>query len=315
MNYPNSNRGSRVVTLPRCMAGEATTSSSCEDMSIDEERTLLRFYEGQMVGLCSTLRYPPKVRITALHFFKRFFLVHSPMQHDLMRTMLTCIYLSGKTEEAYIGAEEFCRQCKQDPKSVLGYELTLLTGLGFDLIIHSPHRSLEGFIEDLTTCPLSDLDDEAMHQPSEERSLKWFNASMSAIDSLMLSDAPLVFPPSHLALAALRSGLKKAEGIKLGNKYLDRVSRRSPSCPSLESLSLMLDEIDKFGMQGAQKVEVGVVQGIDKKQKIIRSLLASMENDEEGEKEKAAKREAKLKARKEEQAAKERQILGIATTK
>ena len=274
---------------------------------------LLRFYQGQLFGLCASLRYPPKVRVTAISYLKRFFLLHSPLQHDLMRCMLTCIYLAGKTEEAYIGAEDFCKQCKQDPKAVLGYEMSLLTGLGFDLVVHSPIRSLEGFIDDLASCPRSDIDDESMIQPSEERTAKWFAASLSAIDSLMMSDAPLIFPPSQLALAALRSGLKKAEGLKLGQRYLERVARKSSS--TLESLSLALDEIDKLGVRGALKVEAGDVQAIDKRQKVIRSFLASLDADEDGEKDKAARREAKLKARKAQQAANEAKILGIATTK
>ena len=32
--------------------------------------------------------------------------------------------------------------------------------------------------------------------------------SLAAIDALMLTDAPLLFPPGQLALAALRSGMK-----------------------------------------------------------------------------------------------------------
>jgi hypothetical protein len=32
--------------------------------------------------------------------------------------------------------------------------------------------------------------------------------SLAAIDALMLTDAPLIFPPGQLALAALRSGMK-----------------------------------------------------------------------------------------------------------
>ena len=32
--------------------------------------------------------------------------------------------------------------------------------------------------------------------------------SLAAVDALMLTDAPLLFPPGQLALAALRSGMK-----------------------------------------------------------------------------------------------------------
>lgn len=35
-------------------------------------------------------------------------------------------------------------------------------------------------------------------------------AAHAAVDALMLSDAPLLFPPGQLALAAMRSGFNKA---------------------------------------------------------------------------------------------------------
>ena len=35
-------------------------------------------------------------------------------------------------------------------------------------------------------------------------------AARAAVDALMLSDAPLLFPPGQLALAAMRSGFNKA---------------------------------------------------------------------------------------------------------
>ena len=35
-------------------------------------------------------------------------------------------------------------------------------------------------------------------------------AARAAVDALMLSDAPLLFPPGRLALAAMRSGCNKA---------------------------------------------------------------------------------------------------------
>lgn len=50
-------------------------------------------------------------------------------------------------EEAYIGAEEFCRMLNQDIKAVLNNEVALLQGLQFDLIVHSPYRALAGLFE------------------------------------------------------------------------------------------------------------------------------------------------------------------------
>ena len=47
-------------------------------------------------------------------------------------------------EESYIGADEFCRVVKQSPQTVLRHELTVLQGLGFDLITHPPLRAIDG---------------------------------------------------------------------------------------------------------------------------------------------------------------------------
>ena len=38
-------------------------------------------------------------------------------------------------------------------------------------------------------------------------------AAHAAVDALMLSDAPLLFPPGQLALAAMRSGFNKASAV------------------------------------------------------------------------------------------------------
>lgn len=39
--------------------------------------------------------------------------------------------------------------------------------------------------------------------------------SLAAIDALMLTDAPLLFPPGQLALASLRSGMKAVSSATL----------------------------------------------------------------------------------------------------
>lgn len=38
-------------------------------------------------------------------------------------------------------------------------------------------------------------------------------AARAAADALMLTDAPLLFPPGQLALAAMRSGFSKVRGL------------------------------------------------------------------------------------------------------
>ncbi|KAG1653193.1 hypothetical protein FOA52_006956 [Chlamydomonas sp. UWO 241] len=125
----------------------STSAPEGGGVSAGDERRLLRFYDGEIVKLCVRLGYPAKVKATALMYCKRFFLHHSCITHNPARLMLTCIYLAGKIEEAYIGAEDFCRMLNQDIKAVLNNEVLLLQGLQFDLIVHSPYRALGGLIE------------------------------------------------------------------------------------------------------------------------------------------------------------------------
>lgn len=102
-------------------------------------------------------------------------------------------------------------------------------GLKFDLIVYSPYKSIDGFLEDVKTAA---ADAEAAAGPgaspeavaaaaaaagldpgmaglADEQLDKVRAAAYSAADALMLSDAPLVHAPGRLALAALRSGFGK----------------------------------------------------------------------------------------------------------
>lgn len=49
-------------------------------------------------------------------------------------------------EESYIGAEQFCREVKQDEQTVLQKEPIVLQALNFHLITYGPYRSIEGFL-------------------------------------------------------------------------------------------------------------------------------------------------------------------------
>ncbi|GAX76437.1 hypothetical protein CEUSTIGMA_g3882.t1 [Chlamydomonas eustigma] len=325
------------------------TATSSSSVSLEDQLKVLRFYERQIMKLCATLNYPPKVKATAIMYLKRFYLIHSCLTHDPARLMLTSVYLAGKIEESYIGAEEFCKLMKQDPKAVLGSEVLLLQGLSFDLIIHSPYRALQGLIEEIcgsrtagqagdnkdllsshsslvmsTTSPPPPLED-ALSTASNDQIEKWRLRSVSAIDALMLSDAPLQYPPGQLALAALRSSLR-ASGIPIP-KFLHRIVCKSLSMSTedqdmrdsvdqqahqINMLVSALDDIDRLGAAGSQKVDEEEVRAIDLRLKTMRAQSnAETEDVAAGEAEKAERREAKLRARKEKQAASEARILGV----
>lgn len=328
-----ADRRKKFRTDPGCEGGETVDGivqaegDPAYKVTHEDERKLLRFYMGEMVNLCASMKFPTKVKATALMYLKRFFLYSSCINQPPMKMMLTCIYLACKIEEAYIGAEDFCRQLNQDPKAVLSNEVPLLQGLQFDLIVHSPYRALDGLFEDVRICreqgTCAHMDEAVMQAPPEALG-RWRASAISAVDALMLSDAPLQHPPGQLALAALRNGLK-AHGVRLV-KYIEHAARQAkevltadgeevPNDTSdlLTDLLSALDDIDKLGMEGAQKVDKSDAQAIDMKFKAhrVQGDAEASKAVRDGEKEKAEKREAKLKARREQQAAAEARVLGI----
>ena len=164
-----------------------------------------------------------------------------------------------------MSAEELSRVVQQDPGGVLRMELVLLKGLGFDLIVHTPLRPLDGFFQDLAASRNSAASDSGDAAPaaaaaapdgvqgrsngsaagqdagsqgvalgpyaaqpwqsegapaaapldsglwalSDKQLAQARSAAGAAADSLMLTDAPLMFPPGQLALAAMRAAFRK----------------------------------------------------------------------------------------------------------
>ena len=60
-------------------------------------------------------------------------------------------------------------------------------------------------------------------------------AARAAADALMLTDAPLLFPPGQLALAAMRSGFNKVCGHLCISTYIGHGSESAPVPRSLAS--------------------------------------------------------------------------------
>ncbi|KAL0658541.1 hypothetical protein Bca4012_079126 [Brassica carinata] len=139
-------------------------------LSVDEERFMRAFYEAKVQEVCSAFEFPHKIQATALQYFKR----------------LTCVYAACKIEENHVSAEEIGKGIKQDHHS-----------LEFDLIVYAPYRAMEGFIGNMEEF-LQGRDDEIQKLES------LLKAATGEADKVMLTDAPLLFPPGQLALAALR---------------------------------------------------------------------------------------------------------------
>ncbi|KAK9929692.1 hypothetical protein M0R45_026780 [Rubus argutus] len=172
-------------------------SSRPKALTIEEEQSMRVYYETKLQEVCNSFHFPHKIQATALIYFKRFYLRWSVMQHEPKNILLTCIYLACMVEENYVSAEELGKGISQDPELMLTNDLLVCQSLEFDLIVFAPYRSIEGFIHgrEVPSFGLNGDDDQI-------QMLK--NTAKMEVDKIMLTDAPLLFAPGQLALAALR---------------------------------------------------------------------------------------------------------------
>ncbi|XP_047340963.1 cyclin-H1-1 [Impatiens glandulifera] len=202
----------------------------------EEEQLLRAFYEFKIQDVCDAFKFPRKIQATALIYFKRFYLQWSVMEHHPKQIMLTCIYAACKAEENHVSAEELGKGIEQDHQIILNNEMLVYQSLGFDLIVYAPYRALQGFVTDL---------EEFLHATDEEiQVLKVImeTANMEA-DKIMLTDAPLLFPPGQLALAVLRRS-NEMHGFFSFEGYLESLLSRQSLSDTLSELTNKLNVID-----------------------------------------------------------------------
>ncbi|KAL1555419.1 cyclin-H1-1 isoform X1 [Salvia divinorum] len=205
-------------------------------LKTEEEQLLRAFYEFKIQDVCDALTLPHKIQATALIYFKRFYLQWSVMEHHPKNIMLTCIYAACKAEENHVSAEQLGIGIEQDHHMILDNEMLVLQSLGFDLIVYSPYRPLQGFITDM-----QELGDANEKQPEI---MKNFHESAKAeVDRIMRTEAPLLFPPGQLALAALRRSWELHKAIDF-ERYLKNVHSRQHPAHGISELYLNMNAID-----------------------------------------------------------------------
>lgn len=214
----------------------AEKHSRTKPLKPEEEQLLRAFYEFKIQDVCDAFKFPRKIQATALIYFKRFYLQWSVMEHHPKNIMLTCIYAACKAEENHVSAEELGKGIEQDHQMILNNEMLVLQSLGFDLIVYAPYRALEGFV----------IDVEELFRENEGllEIIKDLRESATAeVDKIMRTDAPLLFPPGQLALAALRRASSYNKFIHFERYLKSMLSRYHPS-HAISELYLRLSEID-----------------------------------------------------------------------
>ncbi|XP_058760584.1 cyclin-H1-1-like [Vicia villosa] len=231
--------GSLSYPEPQTTASDsAEKHSRVKPLSNEEERCMKVFYEIKLQEVCNNFHFPHKIQATALIFFKRFYLQWSVMEHQPKNIMLTCIYAACKIEENHVSAEELGKGISQDHQMILNNEMIVYQSLDFDLIVYAPYRSVEGF---------TDYMEEFCNAGEDE--LPKFKALQDTagreVDKMMLTDAPLLFTPGQLALAALRTSNALHKVVDF-DSFLSRVFSLKNSTHTMDELLESLDAIDSW---------------------------------------------------------------------
>ena len=177
-------------------------------LSVDEERSLIEYYQLVLIEVCDRFKppVPSAVTATAVAYLKRFYLKTSVMDHPPKEMFLVCLYMACKVEEHNVSVDRFVEILPVDRREktkdfILAHELLLMQRLNFHLTVHNPYRPMEGFIIDLKTrCP--NIGDPEKWRPSAEEFLR----------KALMTDVSLLYSPSQIALAALFSASKGAVG-------------------------------------------------------------------------------------------------------
>ena len=248
----------------RASTGEPLQTDGPEPLTDEEETLLRRYYEAKILKVCAAFSLPSKVQATAVTLFKRFLLGTSLLQHNLKVMMLTSIYVACKVEENYVSAEEFGKGMHEDASRVLNAELTLLAGLQFQLVTYSPYRAVNGFRCDLEEkTERGDLEGPATPRENLDECV---GLARRTVDKLMLTDAPLMYSPGKLGLAAFRAAGREL-GVDTVVRYVESVKEGKEDADMDGSLNA-LDEIVRVG---GDEPKEEVVRNIDKKLKTWRT--------------------------------------------
>ncbi|KQK13327.1 hypothetical protein BRADI_1g09370v3 [Brachypodium distachyon] len=259
-------------------------SSSVKPLSCEEEQLMRVFYEQKIQEVCAAFKFPHKIQATAIIYFKRFYLQWSVMEHHPKHIMLTCVYSSCKVEENHVSAEELGKGIQQDHQIILNNEMIVLKSLDFDLIVYAPYRPIEGFIDDMDGfCKAGN----GAHQRLKEL----HQTANSHVDKMMLTDAPLLYSPGQLALAALSKSNDMHQVLNF-ERYLGSVfSRQKSNCP-VEQFVQTINAINYL----VDQLQIPTLKDMRHADRKLKHCLDPSSHDEHKKKEKKSKHKSKRAA-------------------
>lgn len=191
-----------------------SNSTTKSDITLEEEKQLVSYYAQKLIELSKTMKLPDKVMSCACTYLQRFYIRNSCLEYDPQGIVLTCLYVAAKVEDCYVSAEHIQTVGGIPEDVILKSELLLLQGLDFDLQVHPVHKALDGFLAKRG----NDEDNSRLRQKSQEY-----------IESLLLTDAIMLFTPGQLALKAAGEGApegddKLAEVLAKIDTYMESIN-------------------------------------------------------------------------------------------
>ncbi|RZC55364.1 hypothetical protein C5167_014209 [Papaver somniferum] len=272
--------GSLSYPEPQFDITQAEKHSFPKPLSTEEEQLMRVFYEHKIQEVCGAFGFPHKIQATAITYFKRFYLQWSVMEHHPKHIMLTCVYTSCKVEENHVSAEE---------------------SLGFDLIVYAPYRSIEGFIDDMEDfCRAKDDTLQRLKVTGVFLLYTLFlfgfviyikdlqERAKLEVDKAMLTDAPLLFPPGQLALAALRKA-NDVHTVVDFPRYLEHVYSLQHSNHIISELIECLNAIDYLVM----KLKIPTAKDMRHTDRKLKSCLDPSSQEDSKKREKKSKHKSR----------------------
>lgn len=238
----------RAATATRQKLDEKGISRSTNDaLSYEEEQLLILTFSSKIPSLTEAMQLPTQVKATALSFFRKFYLVHSTMEHHPKNILFTCVFLAAKAENRLVSIERFCSHLsKVQPSDILDCEFLVLESLSFTLMVMNGYRPLRGLFLDIQS---------VLPHISSTELFRLRDDAREAIIKSFFSDVEFHFTPPQIAMAGLLIARENIMMEYLQKKFSDasigslRKSSKTIDSKGVDNLSTLLSILNECKSQ------------------------------------------------------------------
>ncbi|KAL7072842.1 hypothetical protein ACQ4LE_008154 [Meloidogyne hapla] len=221
MEMRNAVNKAHIDRFKAILAEYPHVASQEDFLTADEEAVFCRIVTETGIRFGDEFRPEmwPSVRWTAFAYFKRFYLRHSVMEYSPKNVMVACYYLAAKVDEFNVTIDNFVDNLSSGTREsnieiVLTLEPEIMLKLDYYLAVHSPFRPFEGHMIEMKTRM-------GMHLSSLKFDIETIRPFSTEFFRMCLyGDVMLLYPPSQIALAAIKYGLDKTLGESRSSNFL-----------------------------------------------------------------------------------------------